>query len=136
MQQLLSNRLFNGRIPELFLSHNSHGYTSTVAGLLCHIGIMLHYALDKEKEYILSPLTLIYLDPKKLIKKLFPTMENMETSASSVKMAIAEEGRWYECPNGHTYFIGEVSKYILGPEYLVPENVYRRTRSVCKPRGS
>ena len=113
MRQLLKNTLFNGHITELILSPSSHGYTSTIAGLLCHIGVLLHYALGTGKENLLSPLTLIYLNPDKLNQRLFPTMKNMDSSVSSIKMAIAENGRWYECPNGHSYFIGEVSYPIL-----------------------
>ena len=112
IHQLLKNTLFNGHIPELVLSPKSHGYTSTIAGLLCHIGILLNYALGSGKENLLSPLTLIYMEPDKLNQRLFPTMKNMDSSVNSIKMAISEYGRWYECPNGHSYFIGEVSCYL------------------------
>ena len=106
--QLLENNLFNNRISEFILSPDSHGYIPTISSIYCHIGVLLHHALAEEKEKFLTPLTLIYSNPSKLKHKLFPTMENIESSSSS-QVTVTEEGTWYQCPNGHPYLIDDVS---------------------------
>ena len=51
---------------------------------------------------------MIYEKPSSLKGKLFPTMMDDQLFAAKAAMS-RENGTWYRCPNGHPYFIGNVS---------------------------
>ena len=61
----------------------------------------------KQYNKLFSPIAMIYEKPSSLKDKLFPTM--MDDQLLSARTAIKEGGKWYRCPNGHPYFIGDVS---------------------------
>ena len=60
----------------------------------------------KKYHKLFLPIALIYENPRTLKGRLFPTM--IEDSLFSAMTAIQESGRWYRCPKGHPYFIGNV----------------------------
>ena len=53
------------------ISKETHLNTVLIAGLLCHIAVLLHYAQDN---VFLKPLTLIHYDPSALKDKYLPAV--------------------------------------------------------------
>lgn len=93
-------------LPELNINQNSSVENICLAGLICHVGVLLSL---ENIPGLLSPLTDIYFNPSNLTQSLFPTMpdHNLHVIRSSVR----ESGSWGECDNGHPHFITHVSKY-------------------------
>ena len=72
--------------------------------LIYHVAVMLS---AKRYHKLFSPIALLYDNPMSLQDKLFPTMMDDQFLAAKSAMSV-ETGSWYNCPNGHPYFIGNV----------------------------
>ena len=67
---------------------------------------------SKRYHKLFSPIALLYDNPISLQGKLFPTMMDDQLLAAKAAMSV-EAGKWYNCPNGHPYFIGDVREIIF-----------------------
>ena len=101
--QILTNNLGNGHLPNLKLSDTSTNNEILLIRLIYHVAVMLS---SKKYHELFLPIALIYENPQSLKGKLFPTMR--DDLLNTIGDAIKETGRWYQCPNGHPYFIGNV----------------------------
>ena len=102
--QIITNNLGDGHLPNLQLSDTSSNSEIFLIRLIYHVAVMLSC---KKYHKLFLPIALIYENPQTLKDRLFPTM--MDDHFNSAKAAIKEAGNWYQCPNGHPYFIGRVS---------------------------
>ena len=66
---MLQSKLFN--MGQFHFSQETHLNTVLIAGLLCHVAVLLLYAEDNG---FLKPLTLIHYDPSALRDKYLPTI--------------------------------------------------------------
>ena len=62
----------------------------------------------KQYNKLFSPIAMIYEKPSSLKDKLFPTMMDDQLLSARTAM-LGQSGKWYRCPNGDPYFIGDVS---------------------------
>ncbi|KAI6647050.1 E3 ubiquitin-protein ligase [Oopsacas minuta] len=100
--QIATNNFGNGNLPNLKLTDTSSNHELFLIRLIYHVAVMLSC---KKYHKLFLPIALIYEDPQTLQDKLFPTM--MDDPLISAKVAmIGESGKWYQCPKGHPYFIG------------------------------
>ena len=67
---------------------------------------------SKRYHKLFSPIALLHDNPLSLQGKLFPTMMDDQLLAAKAAMSV-ETGKWYNCPNGHPYFIGNVRETIF-----------------------
>ena len=102
--QIITNNLGDGHLPNLQLSDTSSNSEIFLIRLIYHVAVMLSCT---KYHRLFLPIALIYENPQTLKDRLFPTM--MDDKFNSAKAAIKETGKWYQCPNGHPYFIGNVS---------------------------
>ena len=58
---------------QFHISKETHLNTIYIAGLLCHVAVLLEYAQDNE---FLKPLTLIHYDPSALKGKYLPAVSH------------------------------------------------------------
>ena len=63
------NKFLNMR--QFHISKDTHLNTISIAGLICHVAVLLQYAQDNE---FLKPLTLIHYDPSSLKGKCLPAL--------------------------------------------------------------
>ena len=68
---------------------------------------------SKRYHKLFSPIALLHDNPLSLQGKLFPTMMDDQLLAVKAAMSVEELGKWYNCPNGHLYFIGRVREIIF-----------------------
>ncbi|XP_078382607.1 E3 ubiquitin-protein ligase rnf213-alpha-like isoform X3 [Oculina patagonica] len=61
-----------------------------------------------EFDEMVEPLRRIVLAPNHMMGSFLPTMP--EDSFHETSLAISEGGKWYECPAGHPYFIGDCGR--------------------------
>ena len=101
--RIITNNLGDGHLPDLKLSNNSTNREIFLIRLIYHVAVMLS---SKKYHKLFLPIALIYENPQNLKGKLFPTM--IDDPLISVAGAIKETGKWYQCPNGHPYFIANV----------------------------
>ena len=101
--QISSNNLGEGHLPNLKLSNTSSNNEIFLIRLIYHVAVMLSC---KKYHKLFLPIALIYENPQALREKLFPTM--IEDQFVFTKSSMTDTGQWYQCPNGHPYFIGEV----------------------------
>ena len=101
--QIATNNMGDGHLPNLKLSDTSSNNEIFLIRLIYHVAVMLSC---KKYHKLFLPVALIYENPQNLKDRLFPTM--MDDHFNSAKAAIKESGKWYQCPNGHPYFIGDV----------------------------
>ena len=101
--QIITNNLGDGHLPNLKLSNNSTNREILLIRLIYHVAVMLS---SKKYHKLFLPIALIYENPQNLKGRLFPTM--IDDPLISIAGAIKESGKWYQCPNGHPYFIGNV----------------------------
>ena len=102
-KQIITNSLGDGHLPNLQLSDTSSNSEIFLIRLIYHVAVMLSC---KKYHKLFLPIALIYENPHTLKDRLFPTM--IEDPLISAMTAIQESGRWYRCPKGHPYFIGNV----------------------------
>ena len=102
--QIATNNLGDGHLPNLKLTDKSSNNEIFLIRLIYHVAVMLS---SKNYHKLFLPIALIYENPQSLKDRLFPTM--MDDHFNSAKGAITESGKWYQCPNGHPYFVGDVS---------------------------
>ena len=101
--QIMTNNLGDGHLQNLKLSDTSSNNEIILIRLIYHVAVMLS---SKRYHRLFLPIALIYENPQNLNGKLFPTM--IEDPLISIRGIIKETGKWYQCPNGHPYFIGNV----------------------------
>ena len=101
--QIATNNLGEGHLQNLKLSQTSSNNEIFLIRLIYHVAVLLSC---KKYHKLFLPIALIYENPQNLKDRLFPTM--MDDHFNSAQAAIKERGQWYQCPNGHPYFIGEV----------------------------
>ena len=101
--QITTNNLGVGQLELLQLTDTSKSNQIFLVRLIFHMAVMLSCA---KYHKLFSPIALIYEQPLTLQDKFFPTM--MDDNVFSAKVAMTEGGKWYRCPNGHPYFIGDV----------------------------
>ncbi|KAI6647030.1 E3 ubiquitin-protein ligase [Oopsacas minuta] len=99
--QITTNNFGDGNLPNLKLTDTSSNHELFLIRLIYHAAVMLSC---KKYHKLFLPIALIYENPQTLQDRLFPTM--MDDQFNSAKAAIGESGNWYQCPNGHPYFIG------------------------------
>ncbi|KAI6655776.1 E3 ubiquitin-protein ligase [Oopsacas minuta] len=103
--QIATNNLGDGILPNLILNDRCRNNELFLIRLIYHVAVMLSY---KKYHQLFLPIALIYEKPETLNDKLFPTM--MDDQFLFTKNAMTEGGKWYECPNGHPYFIGNCGR--------------------------
>ena len=101
--QIATNNLGEGHLQNLKLSNTSSNNEIILIRLIYHVAVMLSC---KKYHKLFLPIALIYENPQALREKLFPTM--IEDQFVFTKSSMTDTGQWYQCPNGHPYFIGEV----------------------------
>ena len=101
--QIATNNLGDGHLPNLQLSDTSSNSEIFLIRLIYHVAVMLSC---KKYHKLFLPIALIYENPQTLKDRLFPTM--MDDQFLFTKSSMTDIGQWYQCPNGHPYFIGEV----------------------------
>ena len=116
--QIMTNNLGDGHLPNLKLSDTSTNNEILLIRLIYHVAVMLS---SKKYHKLFLPIALIYENPQSLKGRLFPTM--MDDPLLSAIAAIEESGRWYKCPKGHPYFIGNVRILLITFIYIYTVNV-------------
>ena len=111
--QIITNNLGDGYLPNLKLSDTSTNSEVFLIRLIYHVAVMLS---SKKYHKLFLPIALIYENPQALCEKLFPTM--MDDQFIFTKSSMTESGQWYQCPNGHPYFIGEVCTMYINLKIL------------------
>ena len=101
--QIATNNLGDGHLPNLQLSNTSSNSEIFLIRLIYHVAVMLS---GTKYHRLFLPIALIYENPQNLKDRLFPTM--MDDQFLFTKSSMTDTGQWYQCPNGHPYFIGEV----------------------------
>ena len=101
--QIMTNNLGHGHLQNLKLSVTSTNNEIFLIRLIYHVAVMLS---SKRYHRLFLPIAQIYENPQNLNGKLFPTM--IDDPLVSAIAAFEESGRWYKCPKGHPYFIGNV----------------------------
>ena len=102
--QIATNEFGGGHLPNLQIKPTSSNHELFLIRLIFHGAVMLSSGTYHK---LFLPISGIYSNPASLRKRLFPTM--MDDQFVHTKSSIAESGKWYKCPNGHPYFIGDVS---------------------------
>ena len=92
----------------MILTDRSRNNEIFLTRLIYHSAVMFSF---KKYNNLLLPIALIYENPKVLEDKLFPTMTDDQFIL--IKDSIPDGGMWYQCPNGHPYFIGNVRNISL-----------------------
>ena len=83
---MLQNKLFY--MGQFHVSKETNLNTVLIAGLLCHVAVLLLYAEDNG---FLKPLTLIHYDPSALRGKYLPTIACSTPSASVLRPEAAKK---------------------------------------------
>ena len=104
ISQIATNEFGGGRLPNLRIQPNSTNHELFLIRLIFHGAVVL---CNGNYHKLFQPISRIYSNPVSLQKKLFPTM--MDDQFVYTKYSILDSGQWYRCPNGHPYFIGDVS---------------------------
>ena len=102
--QITTNEFGGGHLPDLRIKPTSTNHELFLIRLVFHGAVML---CSGNYHKLLHPISRIYSNPASLRRRLFPTM--MDDQFVHTKHSIQESGNWYRCPNGHPYFIGDVS---------------------------
>lgn len=102
--QIATNKFGDERLCNLEMKPTSTNHQIFLVRLIFHGAVML---CSGNYHKLLLPISRIYTDPASLRGKLFPTM--IDDQFVYTKYSIQDRGKWYKCPNGHPYFIGEVS---------------------------
>ena len=102
--QIATNEFASGHLPNLQIKPTSSNHELFLIRLIFHGAVML---CSSNYHKLFHPISKIYSNPASLRSRLFPTM--MDDQFVFTKNLFKDSGKWYKCPKGHPYFIGDVS---------------------------
>ncbi|XP_077980129.1 E3 ubiquitin-protein ligase rnf213-alpha-like [Glandiceps talaboti] len=101
----LSDNQQGGHCSYVNVTPNQSPIQISMAKLIVHFMVVLRC---KKSSNLLGPLLLLIDQPERMNMAYFPTMP--EDHFSEAMEAMPATLRWYKCPNGHPYAIGECGK--------------------------